>query len=312
MNIIFFGTSEFAIPALHALIKHNLSPIVVVTSPDKPKNRGKQLTASPIKTWLQIDPHLAKLILQPTTIDAQFVSHIANLKPEVGIVVSYGKILPKAMIELFPKGVLNIHPSLLPKYRGPSPIQTVILNNDEKTGISIMLIDGKMDHGPTLARQEFLILKSKFSNKITYNELHDELSELGAQTLVEILPKWIDGKITPMPQDDGQATYTKLLKKEDGKIDWTKPAEEIERMIRAYNPWPGTYTILKDEKILKIKKGEVIIHQLSSIGAFFKTPDGFPAIVCGTKALKFLVVQLEGKKEMSGKAYLLGHPNLLE
>lgn len=354
MRIIFFGTSEFALPALQALIKNDVAPMVIVTAPDKPKGRGQSLAPQPIKKWSETaKPGLA--VLQPEMIDSAFITYILNLKPDVGIVAAYGKILPKALIESFPKGVLNLHPSLLPKYRGPSPIQTTILNGDAETGVTIIQIDEKMDHGPIVAqrrlklpifqnnerektssrkeKKERLLFFSPLLTKeggkragaafpgggnmsispinITYQELYDQLAKLEAQLLIEILPKWIAGKITPTPQDEIKATYTKLLKKDDGKINWSKPAEEIERMVRAYNPWPGSYTEIKN--ILKIKKAEILkLNQKESgftalPGMFFKTPNGFPAVVCGKNALKLLVVQPSGKKEMPGDAYLRGH-----
>ncbi len=280
-NIIFFGTSEFAIPALNLLMANGLSPIALVTAPDKPAGRGRKLLAPPVKRMSNI----RYLTLQPSILDASFIGHIAVLKPDLGIVASYGKILPKELLALFPQGVLNIHPSLLPSYRGPSPIQTTIRNGDRETGVTIMLVDERMDHGSILAQEKFTGEVTALSH-ITYQELHDALAKLGAELLTETLPKWIAGKIKPVPQDESRATYTTRIKKEDGKIDWPGDAEYIERMVRAYNPWPGTYLKMKNGKILKIKKAAVI--------------DG---------VLQLLIVQPEGKKEMKGDAFLRGHKN---
>jgi len=301
MRIIFFGTSEFAVPALNALIRANMAPIAVVTAPDKPKGRGKNLSSSPIKSLL--DSRTTELdILIPKKIDSELIAIIAAYKPDVGIVASYGKILPKTLIELFPKGILNIHPSLLPKYRGPSPIQTAILNGDTETGVTIIAIDEKMDHGPIVAQSRGEAFSSQ---KITYLELHNMLAELGAELLIGVLPKWIAGEIIPTLQDDALATYTKLLKKEDGKIDWGKSAEKIERIVRAYNPWPGAWTETQ-KGILKIKKAE-IVNENGLSATWFKASDNFPAVMCGKNALKLLIVQPEGKKEMPGDAYMRGY-----
>lgn len=312
MKIIFFGTSEFAIPALNALIKHGMMPLAIITAPDKPKGRGKQLTATPIKTWCQKNlPDI--LIFQPEKLKTESWK-LEIPSADIYVIVSYGKIVPKEIFTIPHYGALNIHPSLLPKYRGSSPIQTAILNGDAETGVTIMLIDEKMDSGPIVAQQKYEITNS---GNITYQKLHNELAKLGATLLIGTIPKWIEGKITPVQQNNEKATYTKLLLKEDGKIDWKKSAEKIERMIRAYNPWPGAYTKISKNKqpaqnILKIKQAEMIPKfESHQSGIFFNTSDGFPAISCGEDALKLLVVQPAGKKEMSGKAYLLGHKDLL-
>ncbi len=331
MRIAFFGTSEFALPALQALVNNNTAPIAVITAPDKPKGRGQHVRHPQIKQWLVTsDQRVGKAkniqVFQPENLDSDFVLQISNLKPDVGIVAAYGKILPKALIELFPRSALNIHPSLLPQYRGPSPIQTTLLNGDKEMGVTIITIDEKMDHGPIVAQQQ-LGGGYRIPPDITYPALHNTLAELGAQLLIETLPKWIAGDITPTPQDDTKATYTKLLKKEDGKINWSKSAEEIERMVRAYNPWPGSFSEIKNQKspaspseagrtkiknILKIKKAEVLKEMAASPlppipGTFFKTTNGFPAVICGKSALKLLVVQPEGKNEMPGDAFARGY-----
>jgi len=284
MKVIFFGTSEFAIPSLEALIEANSGLIAVITAPDRLAGRGKKQILSPVKTWLKESAPKIK-ILEPEKINDDFISEISKLAPDLGIVASYGKILPQKLIDMFPKGILNVHPSLLSKYRGASPIQTTILNGDTKTGVSIMLVDSKMDHGPILARKE-LDIASPPEVEWDYEFLHDTLAKFGAKLLIETLPKWINGEITPEVQNESMATYTKMLKKEDGLIDWSKPAEYIERMIRAYNPWPGTFTKMKNGKILKIKKAEI-----------------------SNGKLKILIVQPEGKKEMPYEAFLRGNPD---
>ena len=202
---------------------------------------------------------------------------------DLGIIAYFGKIIPKAILELPKNGFLNAHPSLLPRWRGPSPVQAAILAGDKIAGVTIHLATAKPDAGPILAQKEILI-----GSKDTCLSLTGKLANEGALLLIPTVEKWLSGQIKPMPQDDSQATYTKLVKKEDGLIDWSRNAEYIERMVRAYDPWPGTFTKMKNGKILKIKK--------------VKVENG---------VLKILVVQPEGKKEMSWDAFLRGHKDFL-
>lgn len=302
MKIIFFGTSEFAVPALDALMKNGLVPAAVVTAPDKPAGRGKKLKRSPVKEFI----NGSAAIFQPEKIDEQFIAKLKDLGPDLGVAAAYGKILPKALIDIFPKGILNIHPSLLPKYRGASPIQAAILNGEKETGVAIILMDEKMDHGPILAKREFSTSLPGLPISITYFNLHDSLAKLGAELLAETIPKWVAGEITPHPQDDSKATFTKLIKKEDGKINWAKSAEDVERTIRAFYPWPGAWMETGGTR-LKIIKAEIIPNSANYPSGKFFEYEKFPAVACGMDAVKLLIVQPEGKKEMSGEAYLRGH-----
>jgi methionyl-tRNA formyltransferase len=322
MNIVFWGTPEFAAIILDILIKNNYLPVAVVTAPDKPVGRKKILTPPPVKVLAQ--KHNL-FILQPEKLkeNFNFKSEILNLKPDLFIVAAYGLILPKEILDIPKYGSLNIHPSLLPKYRGASPIQATILNGDKITGVTIILMDEKMDHGPILARRKLEIQNSK----ITYPELTEKLAKLGAELLIETLPKWIKGGIKPISQDDSKATYTKIIKKEDGKINWQKSAEEIERMIRAYSPWPGTYTYLKFQipntksqiisnfqkpKMLKIIKAEVLkINHQKEPGTVFLTENKKLAVTCGQDALILEDIQLEGKRKMTAQEFKNGHPEII-
>ncbi|OGF61295.1 methionyl-tRNA formyltransferase [Candidatus Giovannonibacteria bacterium RIFCSPHIGHO2_01_FULL_45_33] len=306
MKIVFFGTSEFAVPALEALTKAGLAPVAVVTSPDKPSGRGLKISSPPVKQFLK-DARI--VIMQPETLDEKFIQKIRDLKPDIGVVAAYGKILPKALIEAFPYGILNIHPSLLPKYRGASPIEyTVLAGEENNTGVSIILLDEKMDHGPVLVQSKLAL--GGETAKLTYFELHDALAKLGAEMIVDTLPKWIEKKIEAIPQEDEKATFTKLIKKENGKIDWEQPAAFIERMTRAYEKWPGAYAELGGG-VLKIKKSEVVERHLTMQAGTVFEKDGFPCVACGERALKLLTVQPEGKNEMPGDAYLRGHREIL-
>ena len=196
---------------------------------------------------------------------------VKKLKPDLIIIASYGKIIPKKVLEIPKYGCLNIHPSLLPKYRGPSPIQTTILNGNKETGVTIMLIDEKIDHGPILAQQKWEIPNSR----ITYPELSQKLAQLGVKLLIQTIPKWIKGEIKTKPQDESKATYTKILKREDGKINWSKPDQEIEKQIRAFNPWPGTFTFIKHKsKALRIKVLEAEISKENKLIIKKLQPEG--------------------------------------
>lgn len=328
MKIVFFGTSEFGAIILEKLVRTGLSPVLVVTTPDRPVGRKQVLTPPPTKVAVQ---KLGIPVIQPATLtisNFEFLiskqsqnSNNQNIKPDLFIVAAYGKILPKEILNIPTHGTLNVHPSLLPKYRGPSPVQNAILGGDKETGVTIMLLDEKMDHGPIVANVKFQMT----NDKITYPELHNQLAELGAQALIETIPLWVGGKIKPTPQDDSQATYTSILKKEDGRIDWNKEAGYIERQVRALHPWPGTFALFEG-KNLKILKASVLSGTLPkpglgpcpkpglgriTPGTVFLTTDKKLAIQCGEDALVVEELQLEGKKPMLAREFLLGHKDFL-
>lgn len=272
LKIVFLGTPEFGAIVLEGLIKANFRPVLVVTEPDKPTGRKQIITPSPVK-----------IVAQKHNVPVRHsMSNIAELQPDLAVVAAYGQILPKEILEIPKYGFLNVHPSLLPKYRGPSPIQTAILNGDTETGVTIMLLDEKMDSGPILTNN-----KLQITNYKTYAELHDELAELGAKLLIKTIPEWIEGKIKPQAQDETRATYAKILKREDGLIDWKKPIDYIDRQVRTLNPEPGTYT-LYNGKVLKILKTEIIDNKLM-----------------------IKEVQLEGKKPMSFEDFQRGHQDFI-
>lgn len=274
MKIVFLGTPEFGAVVLERLCKANLKPVLVVTAPDKPVGRKHILTPPPAKI---IAERYKIPIIQPKNIlDSKF----QILDSDLVVVAAFGQILPKEILEIPKYGCLNVHASLLPKYRGPSPIQCAILNGEKETGATIILMDEKIDHGPILTQR-----KTTIGSNETQKQLYDRLAILGAELLIDTIPDWLRGKIRVRCQDEKRATYTKILKREDGKIDWRKSAQEIERQIRAFDPWPGSYTIYKG-KILKILKAEVSENRLI-----------------------IKEVQLEGKRPMSFEDFLRGHPN---
>ena len=266
MKYIFFGTPDFAAIILEKLVKAGLPPSFVVCNPDKPVGR-KHIITPPSTKLLAIKYNIP--ILQPEVL-SNLKFKIQNLKFDVFIIAAYAKIIPKEILEIPRLGVIGVHPSLLPKYRGSSPIQSVILNGDSETGVSLFLVDKKADHGPIFA-QRALNYELRIMN---YGELSQKLAELGADLLVETLPKFVKGEIIPLPQDETKATYTKKFITEDGYVDLQKdePAV-IERKIRALNPEPGTWT-LQNRKRMKILEAEL-------------TPEN---------KLKLKKIQFEGKK----------------
>ena len=297
------GTPEFSGPILNSLLER-YNVIAVVTQPDKKVGRKQVLTHSPVKKIA-----LANKIevSQPEKIkgNAEFIKHIKEINPDLIVVAAYGFILPKKILEIPKFGLINVHASLLPKYRGASPIQTAILNGEKETGVTIMLVNEKMDEGDILAQKTITI-----TNNDNFKNLHDKLSILGSNLLLETLPKWLNKKIKPQKQDQSQASYCKLITKEDGKIDWHKSAIGIERQILALNPWPGTFAKWDNKKIKLLKVKLLNDSNKNSAGGIFKVNDGL-GVYCGQGALEILELQLEGKKAMSAKEFLNGYPSII-
>lgn len=301
LKVIFMGTPDFSVPVFMSLID-KVNVIAAVTQPDKKVGRKQEVTQSPVKK-VALENEIQ--VLQPDKIkdNAEFIQKVKDLAPDLIVVVAYGFILPQEILDIPKFGVINIHASLLPKYRGASPIQAAILNGEKETGVTIMLIDDKMDHGPMLAEKTITI-----NNNDNFESLHDKLAQLGSELLMEILPEYIDGEIEPQVQDEAEASYCQLIKKEDGKIDWNNSAQEIERQVRAFNPWPGSFTGW-DNKVLKIYSARLNHYNDNNnynIGEVFKVDDGL-AVACGEDALEILELQLEGKKLMTAKEFLNGY-----
>ena len=316
MKLIFFGTSEFAVPALKKLVESGYDIAAVITQPDKPAGRKQELLLSPVKAFADKN-NLP--VYQPESL-----SIIDNRLPirdsDIAIVASYGKIIPAQILELPKHGALNIHPSLLPKYRGPSPIQAAILNGDEEIGVTIIKLDEKIDHGDIVAQDRIENLESR----IKYGKIHDKLAVIGAELLIKILPDYVAGKIKPRPQDHSKATYAKIITKDDARIDWRKSAEEIDRMIRAYSEWPVAWTMLEGKrlKIFQSSPAPNLPHQGGGISSEFPPLDGKGkggvimnanvriSVNTGSGQLELLSLQLEGGKKMSVKDFINGYPRL--
>jgi methionyl-tRNA formyltransferase len=301
-KIVFMGTPDFSVPSLLSLISQT-NVLAVVTQPDKKVGRKQEVTQSPVKK-IALEHKIE--VLQPEKVKGnfEFIKQIKDLQPDLIVAVAYGFILPQEIIDIPKYGIINVHASLLPKYRGASPIQSAILNGDKETGVTIMLIDDKMDTGPMLGQRTITI-----TDNDNFESLHDKLSMLGSDLLSETLSKYINGEIKPVAQNESEATYCKILNKEDGKIDWNKSAEEIERQIRAFNPWPGSFTFWEGKQLRIIKALDIKVIG-NKIGEVFKTNDGI-GVKCGKDALEILELQLEGKRPMTAKEFLNGYKGII-
>jgi len=302
-KIVFLGTPQFAVPTLKALIAHSLKPVLVITQPDKPVGRSSQPVPSPVKQ-IALENNID--LAQPAT-KKDLSKLFEDLEVDVCILVAYGMILPEEVLAKPKYGWLNLHPSLLPKYRGASPIQSAILNGDPTTGITLMKISAEMDAGPIIMTE-----KIKINSADKAEDLGNKLFQLGAELIIKVLPDYLSGKIEPKAQAENLVTMTKMISKEDGQIDWQKSAIDIDRQFRAFYPWPATFTYL-DKKRLKIANLGLLEGDFSELatGELFLTSSGELAVKCGDGAISLLSIQLEGKKEVSGKEFLNGYKDLV-
>ena len=297
MKIIFMGTPEFAVPSLRALIESGEDIVAVVTQPDKPKGRGLEIVLPPTKVLAE--KHGIP-VLQPAKIKTEeFFNELKKFSADLICVTAYGKILPKNILDLPPHGCINVHASLLPKYRGAAPINWAIIRGEKVTGITTMKMDEGMDTGDMLLKEEVPI-----DDEDTGDTLSEKLSEIGARLLIETIRLLKEGKLNPIPQDHSQATYAPMLKKEDGKIDWQKSAEEIRNLIRGALPWPGSYTNLEG-KLLKIYKVRLAGGE-GKPGEVIKSESGILRVATGKGALDILKLQIEGGKKLETQVFLRG------
>jgi len=295
-RLIFMGTPQFAVPSLERLWEE-YEVAAVVTRPDKVAGRGRKISFSPVK---EVALAWGIPVMQPCSLRKEgVVASLLELEPQVIVVAAYGLILPPEVLVIPPFGCLNVHASLLPKYRGASPVAGALLAGEEETGITIMLMDEGMDTGPILAQARLPIAPEDNQGSLT-----EKLAYLGADLLLETLPRWLKGEITPQPQENDKATYTKMLKKEDGLIDWRMSSVEIWRQVRAYNPWPGAYTEFEG-RTLKILRARPIGGERGEPGLVVATKEG-AAVVTGEGLLVLEEVQLAGKRAMGIAEFLRG------
>ena len=304
LRIIFMGTPELAATSLAALLRESAFAIVaVVTQPDRPKGRDLKLQPSPVK---QLALSAGLPVLQPAKArEESFLAELKTRQPDLIAVAAFGQILPKSLLEIPRLGCLNVHTSLLPKYRGASPIQSAILNGETETGVTIMQMDVGLDTGAILTQRPTPIHPE--DNAAT---LHDRLALLGAELLVETIPAYAVGTIQPQPQAHELATHVAKIKKEDGRIDWTQPAPAIWNRIRAFTPWPGAFTFLPAQPqplLLKLWQAEVV-SQSSAAGEILSADKNGIIIACGEGALRVTSLQREGGRRLSAPEFLAGHP----
>jgi methionyl-tRNA formyltransferase len=299
-NLIFMGTPDFAVPSLKALFENGYHVLMVVTQPDRPKGRGRKIIPSPVKEAAQ---RIGYDVIQPISVkNKNFFDTISELKPDMFIVVAYGHVLSKDILTIPETGAINLHASLLPKYRGPAPIQWAIINGERETGVTTMLMDEGLDTGDIL-----LSSKEKITAVDTSATLHDRLSALGADLLIKTLKAFENNDMTPIAQEHTSATYAPLLKKDDGRIVWGKNAEQIACFIRGVTPWPGAFTF-QDNKRLKIFSAKPILIEFNETpGTVIK---GFPdelRIATGKGALSVIEIQGASGKRLLIKDFLRGN-----
>lgn len=303
MRVVFMGTPDFSVGTLKALAAAGHEIVGVVSQPDKPKGRGKNLQPTPVK---EAAMELGLPVYQPKKVrDPEFLEVLKELNPEVIVVVAFGQLIPKSILELAPYGCINVHASLLPKYRGAAPIQWAVIDGEAETGVTIMRMDEGLDTGDMISKVTVPVLADE-----TGGSLFDKLSEAGAKLLVETLRSLEDGTAVFEKQPEESPTaYAGMIKKSMGDLDWTRPAEELERLIRGLNPWPSAYTKM-DGKTLKIWKAQVLEEEREEDhmpGTILLTDQQEFMVQTGKGILKITELQLEGKKRMDTSSFLRGY-----
>lgn len=299
LKIVFMGTPDFAVPPLQALHDSGHEVLAVVTQPDRPKGRGRKLTGPPVKKKAMACGYP---VFQPETVRTdEFHRQMADLAPDLYVVVAFGQILPQSLLEIPARGAINVHASLLPRYRGAAPIQWAIINGDRETGVTTMMMDKGMDTGDML-----LVKKTAIGPGETASDLHDRLSEMGARALIRTLEQLVHGTLSRTPQDHKKATHAPMLKKKDGEIDWSMPAERIQCLIRGMTPWPGAYTFSEGMR-LKIFKASVLEREISvQPGTIIECFPGELRVATGKWALAIQEIQGQSGKRLPIDDFLCG------
>ncbi|MGE4589390.1 MAG: methionyl-tRNA formyltransferase [Acidaminococcaceae bacterium] len=303
MRIVFMGSPEFAVDSLKALVENSKHEVVaVITQPDRPKGRGQKVLMTAVKEYAMTK---SLPVLQPLKIRTkEFIEELKALKPELIVVVAFGQFLPKDILHMPTYGCINVHASLLPKYRGAAPIHYAIMNGEKETGVTIMMMDEGMDTGAMLAKAAVNI-----SDEMTMGVLHDQLKTAGAELLLSVVEGLEKGTIKPIPQNNAEATYASLLDKKIEVIEWTSTAEEIHNKVRGLNPWPGAHSFLPDGRNLKIWQTMVTEKEYPGIkpGTIIEfTRKGF-LVVCGKGSLEIIEVQPASKKKMAADVFCNGY-----
>jgi len=310
LRVIFMGSPEFAVPSLERLVLNQYQVVTVYTQPDRPAGRGRSLASSPVKRAALA---LKLPVVQPVNLKGpEVVAQLAGLQPDVIVVSAYGQILPQSVLDIPRYGCINIHPSLLPRFRGASPVAAAILAGDEFTGVSVMLMNAGLDTGPVLARAQIPV-----SGQDTTGSLTAKLSLISAHLLLEVLPRWSRDELTPQPQDEAKATYCGSISKEQSEIDWHLAVTDIWRRVRAFQPWPGCYTIWGGRQFKIIEAVPLASEGNLEVGrviALTPAMDGGGAafgVGTGVGILGVSKVQMAGKRVMSAAEFLRGHKEFI-
>ena len=308
-RIIFMGTPDFAVPVLRALARYDEVQVVgVYTPPDRPKGRGRTVEMPPVKGYA-IEVGLP--VFQPASLRGEGAqAELAGLRPDVIVIAAYGKLLPSPVLNTPRHGCLNLHPSLLPKYRGPSPVATTILDGQEVTGVTLMLLDERMDTGPIISQREYTLTGRETASCLTRS-----LFQSGAELLLETLGPWVKGLVKVRLQDDALATTTRKLERSDGAADWRVSASELDRRCRAFSPWPGLFTTW-DGKVLKLLDvlplpAEAVPQYEPGLVVPLSVPEVPLGVVTGDGILGLRCVQLEGRRALPTPVFLQGYPQFM-
>ena len=297
MRVVFLGTPDFAVPSLKAINNSKHKIVAVVTQPDKPVGRRAVVTPSPVKVCAE---ELGLKVLQYSKISAEGIDDLKSLAADIMVTCAFGQILSEEVLGIAPHGVVNVHASLLPKYRGSAPIQYSVINGDAVTGVTIMQTEKGIDTGDILA-----VSKVSVGDDETAGDLFDKLSLIGAKLIAETLDKIENGDIVPVKQDDNEATYVKMIKKSDALIDWSKPSRTVNNLIRGMNPWPVAYTVFNG-KAIKIYSAKALDKSFDCRPGQVAVANKKLVVGCGVGSLEIVELQPEGGRRMSAKDYLLG------
>ena len=302
-RVLFYGSPDFALPTLQALIDSPYRPIAVVTQPDARAGRGRSLKPPPIK---QLAAEHGIPALQPARLrDPAAIAQIGSLKPDLQVVAAYGQIIPIEILELPTHGTLNVHASLLPRWRGASPISAAILHGDAETGVTIMLVDETEDTGDILRQRATAIDPTEHAGRLS-----DRLADMGAELLLETIPEWLEGSVTPVAQQAEQATRARRVRKQQGRIDWTASAEQIARQVRAYTPWPGASTQLGRTAIRITEAVDGEGEATDSPGTIMSAGHNI-TVSAGSGVLDIVRIQRSGKRELSAEEFVRGTRDLV-
>ncbi len=301
---VFFGSGDFALPILEALLgAPDVHVVAVVTAPDRPAGRGGDLTATPVARRAR---ELGLPLLQPSSIrDPEAIATIAAVRPELGILADYGRIIPTALLDVPIHGILNVHPSLLPRHRGATPIPAAILAGDPETGVTIIRMDVGLDTGPIVAAERWPLLDTETAPEVTARA-----TDVGARLLMRSLAGWLAGSLTVEPQDDARATLTRPLRREDGRLDATRSARDLERVVRAYRPWPGAFLDTPIGRLAVVAATIAPSEAADLPGQLIRDGDGL-ALATADGRLRLIEVHLAGSREMAAAEFLRGRGHVL-